>query len=90
MFWEDVGYVLASRTRKSVILHLENPKTPTILAKTLNMNLANVSRTLSQLEESGLATCLTPKKRVGRIYSLTKKGSKVLAEVRKMDQSITK
>lgn len=90
MFWDDVGYVLASRARKSVILHLENPKTPTILAKALNMNLANVSRTLSQLEESGLAACLTPKKRVGRIYSLTKKGSKVLAEVRKMDQSAMK
>ena len=89
MFWDDVSYVLASRNRKAIILKLEYPKTPTLLAGNLNLNLANVSRTLSELDEAGLVVCLTPKKRVGRIYSLTNKGKKILSELRKLDQDRT-
>lgn len=67
------------------MLHLDNPKTPTILAKNTDLNLANVSRTLTELGKRGLVICLTPKKRVGRIYSLTKTGKDVLAKVRDME-----
>jgi predicted transcriptional regulator len=85
MSWDDIGYVLASKNRRAVLALLENPKVPTALAKSTNLNLANVSRTLSELNRRGLVTCLTPKKRVGRIYTTTKKGKEVLAKISKMN-----
>ncbi len=86
MSWKDVSYVIASKTRKAIVLKLDSPRTPTFLAKDLNINLANVSRALTELEEKGIAVCLTPKQRVGKIYSLTKKGKNVLDKIRKMEQ----
>ncbi|HEX7033526.1 MAG TPA: helix-turn-helix domain-containing protein [Nitrososphaera sp.] len=86
MSWDDVGYVMASKNRRIVLSLLEEPKTPTILAKAADINLANVSRTLTELERNGLVVCLTPKKRVGRIYSLTKKGKEVVGKVAKMER----
>ena len=86
MSWEDVSYVIASRTRKAILLKLDSPRTPTFLAKDLNINLANVSRALAELEDRGITICLTPKQRVGKIYSLTKKGKDVLGKIRKMEE----
>jgi DNA-binding MarR family transcriptional regulator len=85
MSWDDAGFVVASRNRRSVLLKLEVPRTPTVIAKSLNLNIANVSRTLSELEEKGLAKCLNPEKKVGRIYSLTSKGKKVAEKIRSME-----
>ncbi len=86
MSWQDVSYVIASKTRKAIILMLETPRTPTFLAKELNVNLANISRSLTELEKTGTIVCLTPKQRVGKIYSLTKKGSEVIAKMKKMER----
>jgi predicted transcriptional regulator len=85
MSWDDIGYVLASKNRRTVLALLENPRVPTTLAKNSNLNLANVSRTLSELNRRGLVICLTPKKRVGRIYTTTKKGKDVLAKINRMN-----
>ena len=86
MSWEDVSYVIASKTRKSIVLKLDSPRTPTFLAKDLSVNLANISRALAELEEKGIVTCLTPEQRVGRIYSLTKKGNKTSDTIRDMEE----
>ncbi len=86
MSWGDVSYVIASKARKIVVLRLESPRTPTFLAKDLNMNLANVSRALAALENKGIVACLTPKQRVGKIYALTKKGKDVLSKIKKIEQ----
>lgn len=82
--WNDVSFVVASKNRRAILLDLENPKTPTMVAKGTNLNVANVSRTLSELEKVGLVVCLTPKKKMGRIYSHTQKGKEVLEKVRAM------
>ncbi|MBI1828258.1 MAG: helix-turn-helix domain-containing protein [Thaumarchaeota archaeon] len=86
MSWQDVSYVIASKTRKAVILTLETPRTPTFLARELNVHLANISRSLAELEEKGVVICLTPRQRVGKIYSLTKKGNDVIAKMKKMEK----
>ena len=86
MSWKDVSYVIASKTRRAIILKMEYPRIPTFLAKDLNINLANVSRALTELEDKGIVVCLTPKRRVGKIYSLTKKGKDVLAKIKKMEK----
>ena len=86
MLWDDVSYVIGSKTRKSLGLRLESPITPTILSKELGIHLANVSRSLAELEEKKIATCLTPTKKVGKLYSLTKRGKEVLEHIQKMER----
>ncbi len=86
MSWNNVSYVIASKTRKSIILKLEIPRTPTFLAKDLNLNLANISRALTELEDKDIVVCLTPKQKVGKIYSLTKKGKDVILKIKKMEE----
>jgi predicted transcriptional regulator len=87
MSWDDISYVVASKTRKSIVLKLETPRTPTFIAKDLNLNLANVSRSLSELENKGMIVCLTPDQRTGKIYSLTKKGNKALETIKNMEKA---
>lgn len=87
MSWDDISYVVASKTRKSIVLKLETPRTPTFIAKDLNLNLANVSRSLSELEDKGMIVCLTPDQRTGKIYSLTKKGNKALETIKNMEKA---
>jgi predicted transcriptional regulator len=87
MSWKDVSYVIASKTRKQILLKVTTPRTPTFLAKELGLNLANVSRSLTELEKEGLIVCLTPKQKVGRLYSLTKKGKDVVSKIEKIEKS---
>lgn len=85
MSWKDVSYVIASKTRKAIVIKLVTPRTPTFLAKDLSVNLANVSRALAELEDKDVVVCLTPKQKVGKIYSLTKKGKDLLGKIQKME-----
>ncbi len=86
MLWGDVSYVIASKTRKAILLKLETPRTPTFLAKDLSINLANVSRALTELESKDVVICLTPEQKVGKIYSLTKKGKDIVGQMKKMEE----
>jgi predicted transcriptional regulator len=85
MSWNDVSYVIASKTRKAIILKLDTPRTPTFLAKDLDLNLANISRAITELEDKGIVVCLTPKQKVGKIYSVTKKGKDIVSKIQKME-----
>lgn len=87
MSWNDISYVVASKTRKSVVIKLGTPRTPTFLSKELNVNLPNISRSLSELEDRKIIVCLTPDQRTGKIYSLTKNGSKILETIKNMENS---
>ena len=86
MIWGDVSYVIASKTRKAILLRLETPRTPTFLAKDLGINLANISRALTELEKKNTVVCLTPEQKVGKIYSLTKKGKEILTQMKNMEE----
>lgn len=85
MSWNEVSYVIASKTRKAIILKLDTPRTPTFLAKDLDLNLANISRAITELEDKGIVVCLTPKQKVGKIYSVTKKGKDIVSKIQKME-----
>jgi predicted transcriptional regulator len=85
MSWNDVSYVIASKTRKAILLRLETPRTPTFLSKELNVNLANISRALAELEDKSIVVCLTPHQKVGKIYSLTKKGDEIIEKIKAME-----
>lgn len=87
MSWNDVSYVIASKTRKAVLLKLETPRTPTFLSKELDVNLANISRGLAELEDRNIVVCLTPNQKVGKIYALTKKGTDIIGKIQVMEKS---
>lgn len=86
MSWDEVSYVIASKTRKAIVSRLDTPRTPTFLAKDLDLNLANISRAITELESKDIVVCLTPQQKVGKIYSLTKKGKDVVTKVKKMEE----
>ena len=87
MSWENVSYVVGSKTRRAVLIRLETAKTPTILARELHTSLPNISRALRELQSKGLVECVTPNARVGKIFTLTEKGKAVLAKVRQIGSS---
>ncbi len=84
MSWEDVSFVIRSKTRKSIIAQLHAPKTPTLLTRELHLSIANISRGLRELQSAGLVECLTPEVRVGKIFALTGKGKKVSSKIGSM------
>ncbi len=81
---EELKYVLSGHLRKSVLLALIIPTTPTELAKKLKGDRSSVSRVLLYLQENGLVRCINNKDKRGRIYTLTEKGKKVYDVVKKM------
>ncbi|MGL4669974.1 MAG: ArsR family transcriptional regulator, partial [Methanobacteriaceae archaeon] len=74
-----ISIVQSSENIEKILNYLENRiKTPTKIAKALNLSQANVSRTLKKLTEYNLAECLNPDKKVGRLYAITDLGKKAL------------
>jgi DNA-binding transcriptional ArsR family regulator len=75
----DLSYVIASPISVKVLKTLElRYMTPTDISKILKISLSNVSTKLSELKKRGLVSCITPERRKGRIYILTKKGKDLL------------
>ncbi|HRZ85640.1 MAG TPA: helix-turn-helix domain-containing protein [Candidatus Paceibacterota bacterium] len=81
--WQDVSFVISSDYRKRILDNIQSPKTPSKLSKELNINIAHISRTLSELESSKLIECLTPKANKGKLYIITNYGKQILSEINK-------
>ncbi len=85
MSWDDVSFVIAGKTRKAVIMKMSSHGNPTFLANALKIHVANASRALIELENEDLVDCITPNKRVGKIYALTEKGKEVVDKIKEME-----
>ncbi len=85
MSWEEISYILRSKTRRAVLAKLEKAKTPSVLAGELHLSLANVSRALRELRSRGLIELLTPDARAGKIFIVSDKGRAVLSRVTEME-----
>ena len=78
----DLGYVLASRYRRNIILALQDKVLcPTELSTRTNYPQSHVSNTLSTLVKRGLVVCVNPNDRKGRLYQLTSNGKKVCTQL---------
>jgi len=76
---EVLSIVQSSENIEKILNYLENRiKTPTKIAKALNLSQANVSRTLKRLMEYELVKCLNPEKKIGRLYTITDLGKQAL------------
>jgi len=82
--WQDVSYVISSEYRKKVLEKLNSPKTPSKLSKEVNINIAHISRALSELESKKMVRCLTPNSNKGKLYLITEHGKEVLEQSSKI------
>ena len=78
------SWLVRGRQREAVIKVMDRPKIPSRIcreAKKFNekISLNSTSDILRNFVEKGIAVCLNPKEKVGRLYELTKKG-KILRE----------
>lgn len=76
--WHKYGKIASSKNKQKILLALNRPKTPTELSKEIGTARSTCSQTLIELEKLGLAECLSPKLRMGRVYGLTKEGRNIL------------
>jgi len=78
MDWDKYGFVVGSKLRLEILKSLKYAKTPTQISKETGNKASNISSTLADFTKQGIAECLTPKKRVGKIFKLTKLGEEIL------------
>ena len=83
MDWKLYSFIIRSKLRRGILLSLEIPKTPTQIGNEVDSSVSHVSRNLKQFAEKGIAVCVTPKERIGRIYKLTEKGEQILDQLKK-------
>ena len=81
MDWDLISLIKRSEQRQIILRALESPKTPKEMSKETKLAPSHISRTLKEFMEKGIAECLTPKQKTGRIYKLTEKGAKLLKEI---------
>ena len=81
MSLELAGFILRSQYRKKVFLMLNKPIMPSQIARNLDIRLTHITRELRFLKEKGLAECLNPKEKTGRLYQLTLKGKRLKKEM---------
>ena len=82
--WQDVSYIISSEYRKKVLEKLNSPKTPSKLSKEIDINIAHISRALSELETKKMVKCLTPNSNKGKLYLITNYGKNVLEQSLKL------
>ena len=85
MNWKNYGYAVGSKHRRKVILSLDLVRTPTQIARKTYINTSHISKVLKDLEKKGLVKCLTPRQRVGKIYSLTQEGKDIMGYLKKTE-----
>jgi DNA-binding MarR family transcriptional regulator len=81
---EEYAWVKASDYRESILLALEDkPRTPKELSEMTDYYLSHVSNVLSDLEDHGMAECITPDRKKGRLWHSTEKGENIIEDLKK-------
>jgi DNA-binding MarR family transcriptional regulator len=80
--YDLISFVTRGKTRKKVLLNLDEPLTPTQLSEKIKTHRSTTSRTLIELEEKKLVKCITPKEKMGRFYEITVQGKKLIGKLK--------
>ena len=84
-YWNEVGFVLASEPRRSILIQLSrSAKTPKQLSEECDIAINHISNYLKQLAEKDMITCLNPEMKKGRLYETTEKGKMVAIAIIKI------
>ena len=82
MDWDLISFITSSKIRFKLLTLLNKQKrTPTSLSKTLDVHNSAVSRTLTELTEKELITCLTDKRTKFKYYEISDKGKILLKKI---------
>jgi len=74
---EKLSWVLRGKQRREIIKFMDKVQTPTQIAKRSRYSLNHTSRVLRDFVKKGIAKCLNPKEKTGRLYTLTKEGKEI-------------
>lgn len=81
-FFKIIGYIMASEYRQKIIKCIGTTiKTPSHIAKEIDLRTNHVSNVLKDLKENELVICLNEDARKGRLYKNTELGIKVLEHI---------
>jgi len=79
--WKLYAWVKRSKQRQRIVKLLEEPQTPTDISEELDVHIAQVSHSLSEMQEHGLVEVLNPEAKTGRLYRLTETGNGVRIQI---------
>ena len=86
MDWKKYSFAIRSRVRLRVLKALEQPKTPSQIAKSMKYDVSTISKHLKALEKKSIVKCLTPNVKKGKVYKLTETGVKILKTYEKSEE----
>jgi len=79
---DDLSWIKRGKQRRELIAYITNEAlTPSELAKESGYSLNHASKTLNEFSKKGLAVCLNPHEKTGRLYRLTSWGKKIRDKV---------
>lgn len=82
MDWNLISLITSSKIRFKVLTRLNKSKfIPTELSKDLDIHISAISRTLSELSEKELISCLTDKRTKFKYYEISDKGKEILKNI---------
>lgn len=77
--WEVHSILISSTYRVRVLKTFgKKPISPSTISQLSKLRIVHVSRTLKELLNLGLVECITPSRRKGKLYYLTKDGQEHL------------
>ena len=77
--YKIIGYVIASKYRLNILKSLNDTvKTPSLIAKDIDLRTNHVSNLLKDLKENNLVVCLNEEAHKGRLYKNTDLGIEIL------------
>ena len=84
--WELYSWVVRGKQRRMVMMAMNKPKIPTEIRNETKLSITHVSKVLKAFHEKGIAKCLTPEVRIGKIYELTSMGKLIRQEMLKKEE----
>ena len=83
--WEIISEILSSSYKLKVIVELyKSPKTPSMISKASGIYISHVSSILSRLVKLGLVICVSPSRKKGKLYILSKKGEELIKTLKEL------
>ena len=74
-YYDDYSFIYASRYRPKILeTLLREPRTPSEISRITGISMGIVTKILMEFRKRGLIECITPDRKKGRIYTLTKRG----------------
>ncbi|MGL6298339.1 MAG: winged helix-turn-helix domain-containing protein [Methanobacteriaceae archaeon] len=79
---DQVSFIKASKHRANILLFIgDELKTPTEIAKNVDIGSKHISKYLNGLKDKDLVVCLNPDAKKGRLYQLTPEAKQLLKHI---------